>query len=196
MKDLVLMKMKITFVTSNTGKLREVKKRFEASDIEVVGERIPYPEIQADSLTEVALHGARWLKTRLETPFMLEDSGLFIRALEGFPGVYSAYAYATLGNRGILKLMERRSIRDAVFRTVVALVDANDRIHTFEGQCGGTITKEITGPQGFGFDPIFIPEGEEKTFGEMETEEKNKHSHRSRAFSEVLAFLGDHYSME
>ena len=190
------MNMKLTFVTSNAGKLREVKKRFEESDIEIVGERIHYPEIQADSLAEVARHGARWLKNRLEAPFMLEDSGLFIRALDGFPGVYSAFVYRTLGNRGILKLMERRSIRDAVFRTVVALVDANDRIHTFEGVCSGTITKEITGKQGFGFDPIFIPEGEEKTFGEMETEEKNEYSHRSRAFSELLAFLADNYPIE
>ena len=188
--------MKLTFVTSNAGKLREVKKRFEESDIEIVGERIHYPEIQADSLAEVARHGARWLKNRLEAPFMLEDSGLFIRALDGFPGVYSAYVYRTIGNRGILKLMERRSIRDAVFSTVVALVDANDRIHTFEGTCSGTITKEITGKQGFGFDPVFIPEGEEKTFGEMETEEKNEYSHRSRAFSELLTFMSEHYSME
>ena len=181
--------MKITFVTSNKGKLGEAKDKLGLQGIEIIGEKIYYPEIQVDTLNEVARHGARWLKGRIEPPFMLDDSGLFISALEGFPGVYSAYAYQTIGNRGILDLMEWKGDKRAEFKTVVALVDVNERIHLFEGSCRGTIIGEMRGKHGFGFDPIFVPEGYDVTFAEMTTEEKNEISHRSRAFMEVSRYI-------
>ena len=188
--------MKVTFVTSNTGKLGEVKEKLAPLGIEVVGDKIYYPEIQVNTLAEVARHGATWLKSRIEAPFMLDDSGLFISALEGFPGVYSAYAYRTIGNRGILNLMDKKGDKRAEFKTVVALVDMEEKVHIFEGTCKGSITGEMRGKHGFGFDPIFVPEGHEVTFAEMIREEKNEISHRSRAFMEVSKFILEHFPRE
>ncbi len=191
-----MIETKITFVTSNTGKLKEVKDKLEPLGIEVVGDKVYYPEIQTDSLREVARYGAQWLKNRLEAPFILDDSGLFLSALEGFPGVYSAYAYGTIGNRGILNLMNKKGDKRAEFRTAAALVDPNEKIHIFEGVCKGSVIGEERGKNGFGYDPVFIPEGYEITFGEMSTEEKNKISHRSLAFHEVYEYIKEHFSVE
>ena len=188
--------MKITFVTSNTGKLKEVKDKFETLGIEVVGDKVYYPEIQTDNLREVARYGAQWLKNRLEAPFMLDDSGLFLSALEGFPGVYSAYIYRTIGNRGILNLMNKKGDKRAEFRTAAALVDANEKIHIFEGVCKGSVIDEERGKNGFGYDPIFMPVGHEITFGEMSTEEKNKISHRDLAFQELFEHIKENLPLE
>ncbi len=188
--------MKITFVTSNTGKLKEVKDKFETLGIEVVGDKVYYPEIQTDNLREVARYGAQWLKNRLEAPFMLDDSGLFLSALEGFPGVYSAYIYRTIGNRGILNLMNKKGDKRAEFRTAAALVDANEKIHIFEGVCKGSVIDEERGKNGFGYDPIFMPVGHEITFGEMSTEEKNKISHRGLAFQELFEHIKENLPLE
>ena len=191
-----MIEMKITFITSNTGKLNEVKEKLASLGIEVVGDRIYYPEIQTDTLREVARYGAQWLKSRLESPFMLDDSGLFLSALDGFPGVYSAYAYQTIGNRGILNLMNKKGDKRAEFRTAAALVDASEKIHIFEGVCKGTVIGEERGKNGFGYDPIFMPEGYEITFGEMDTEEKNKISHRSLAFQGVFEHIRDNFPLK
>lgn len=180
---------KLTFVTSNKGKLKEAKERFLSLGIEIVGELMNYPEVQADTLEEVARTSARWLKARVEAPFILDDSGLFIRALDGFPGVYSSYAYRTIGVRGILKLMEGRSVRGAVFRTMVAYTDERNVVKVFKGEVKGEIVEELKGSFGFGYDPIFRPEGHEKTFGEMETVEKNEVSHRAMAFDGLCDYL-------
>lgn len=191
-----MIEMKITFVTSNTGKLKEVKDKFETLGIEVVGDKVYYPEIQTDNLREVARYGAQWLKNRLEAPFMLDDSGLFLSALEGFPGVYSAYIYRTIGNRGILNLMNKKGDKRAEFRTAAALVDANEKIHIFEGVCKGSVIDEERGKNGFGYDPIFMPVGHEITFGEMSTEEKNKISHRGLAFQELFEHIKENLPLE
>ncbi len=187
---------KITFVTSNKGKLNEARERFGGLDMVIGEERLRYPEVQADTLVEVARTSANWLKTRVETPFFLDDSGMFIKALDGFPGVYSAYVYRTLGPRGILTLMKGRSVREAVFRTVIAFMDERNRIHLFEGECRGEIIEELRGKFGFGYDPIFRPEGAEMTFAQMETEAKNRISHRAMAFHGLAEHLKKDYCSE
>ncbi len=179
--------MRLAFITSNPGKVEEAKRYFEPLGVEVYQLHISYPEIQADTLEEVAEYGARWLAERIDGPFFLDDSGLFIEALKGFPGVYSAYVYKTLGYWGILKLLEGESNRKAYFKSVIAYWDGE--LHIFRGKVDGRITEEPRGSGGFGFDPVFIPEGFDRTFAEMTTEEKNAISHRGRALKAFATWL-------
>ena len=179
--------MEMIFVTSNRGKVREAERYFSPLGVRIIQRKIEYPEIQADSLEEVARFGIGWLRDKLEAPFFLDDSGLFIDALGGFPGVYSAYVYRTLGNDGILKLLEGVENRKAYFQSVVAYYDGE--LHIFTGRTAGRITRKKRGTGGFGFDPIFQPEGFSKTFAEMTTEEKNRISHRGRAFKAFSEWL-------
>jgi XTP/dITP diphosphohydrolase len=116
----------------------------------------------------------------------VEDAGLFLDALEGFPGPYAAYVYKTIHNSGILKLMENLNERHAKFQSVIAYYD-NQAIcepECFDGESKGQITiteRKEQGKSGFGFDPIFQPEGSSKTFAEMTIAEKNSYSHRAKA---------------
>jgi len=176
----------IYFVTGNRNKYEEAKKMID--EIEML--HIPYPEIQADRLEEVAEYGIEYLKERIKERFFLEDSGLFIEALNGFPGVYSSYVFKTIGNDGILKLMEGIENRNAYFKAVIAYYDGS--IHLFEGICNGKISYEKRGG-GFGYDPIFIPERSNKTFGEMSKEEKNVFSHRGKAMRKFIKFLEEQH---
>ena len=179
--------MRLAFVTSNPGKSEEARKYFEPLGVEVYQLRFPYPEIQADTLEEVAEYGAKWLAERIDGPFFLDDSGLFINALKGFPGVYSAYVYKTLGIDGILKLLEGVDDRSAYFKSVVAYWDGE--LHLFKGRVDGEIIREKRGNGGFGFDPVFRPSGFDRTFAEMTTEEKNEISHRGRALKAFAEWL-------
>jgi XTP/dITP diphosphohydrolase len=119
-------------------------------------------------------------------PIIVEDAGLFIGALNGFPGPYAAYAYKTIGNRGLLRLMENVENRKAEFQSVVAYFDAEPKSPIcFKGEVAGEIVKEERRgdcKSGFGFDPIFKPASCNKTFAEMSLTEKNKYSHRAKAF--------------
>ena len=179
--------MRLAFVTSNPGKVEEARKYFEPLGVEVYQLRVEYPEIQADTLEEVAEYGVKWLAERIGEPFFLDDSGLFVEALRGFPGVYSAYVYKTLGYRGILKLLEGETNRRAYFKSVIAYWDGE--LHIFTGRVDGEITTEPRGRGGFGFDPVFKPDGFAKTFAEMTTEEKNEISHRGRALRAFAEWL-------
>ena len=176
----------ITFVTSNKHKYNEVSAMFQEAGIETRWKKMEYEEIQADSTEEVSMDSCRKLIGRVEGDFFLEDTGLFIEELKGFPGVYSSYVQRTIGNSGIIRLMSGRP-PGAFFKTIItACVDGE--IKQYSGVVKGTISHEEKGAGGFGYDPIFIPEGENKTLSEMKIEEKNKVSHRSRA---VLSFISD-----
>ncbi|KAA0001701.1 MAG: XTP/dITP diphosphatase [Thermoplasmata archaeon] len=177
--------MKIYFVTSNKGKWKEFQELMNEYEIEMLN--VKYPEIQADSLQEVALYGLQYLVKKIDGMFMIEDSGLFIHALNGFPGVYSSYIFKSIGNDGILKLMEGIKERKASFHSLIALYDGG--MHFFEGICSGKISYKQRGKEGFGYDPIFIPEGCKKTFAEMETKEKNEYSHRGKAIRKLKEYL-------
>jgi XTP/dITP diphosphohydrolase len=146
-----------------------------------------YQEVQADTLDEVAGESARWLLARgeVEPPFVLEDAGLFIDALGGFPGVYSAYAYRTVGCEGVLRLVEGRDDRTARFESRVALVLPGGEVEVMAGTSRGELSREARGSGGFGFDPVFVPEGEVRTFAEMDLNEKEGHSHRGRALARL-----------
>ena len=177
------------FITSNKGKVAEVKEKVKSFDINIIQKDLGYPEIQADSLEEVAQYGVEYIRKEFSHSFILEDAGLFIDSLEGFPGVYSKYVFYTIGLAGILKLMENKKIRSAVFRSVYAYAKPNTKPILFIGECKGTITTKEKGIGGFGYDPIFIPEDKSKTFAEMAAEEKNRYSHRGKALEKIIEFL-------
>jgi XTP/dITP diphosphohydrolase len=147
-----------------------------------------YPEIQADRLEKVVRFAARVLDDQIRGDYLLDDSGFFVDHLGGFPGVYSSYVYKRLGCAGILKLMDRVQARGATFETVF-LLRGEESHEVFHGQCRGTVADQERGARGFGFDPIFVPDGTMKTFAEMSLSEKNAVSHRGRAVAALLAHL-------
>ncbi len=180
--------MRIAFVTSNTHKVAEVREVLAEYGIEVYQAKAPKVEIQSTDLREVAVSAAIIAYSVLKTPLIVEDAGLFIRALNGFPGPYSSYVYSTIGISGVLKLLEGVKDRYAEFVSVIAYAD-EDGVRVFEGRVKGTITHEPRGNRGFGFDPIFMPIGLDKTFAEMSIHEKNRYSHRGMAARKLGEWL-------
>lgn len=179
-------------ITGNAGKFRELQAELEPHGIalyQVTGE---FVEVQADTLEEVVLYGLKDHISRngTDVPVMKDDSGMFIDSLGGFPGVYSSYILRTISYKGILKLMEGISDRRARFRTALGLFEPGKGITIFRGETEGTITYEDRGKLGFGFDPIFMPLGENRTFAEMTVEDKNSMSHRIKALRSLLEYLG------
>jgi len=181
--------LRLGFVTTNPNKLREAQLVVSRYGIELYPVTVRKIEIQSDSLEEIAVYAAKKAFEEVRQPLIVEDAGLFIDALNGFPGPYSSYVYRTIGVRGVLKLMEGVENRRARFVAVVALALSLDRIEVFRGVVEGTISYEPRGSGGFGFDPIFVPEGFDKTFAEMSTEEKCAVSHRARAFEAMARWL-------
>jgi len=172
------------FITSNKGKYEEAKLIFEERGFELEWIEDEYPEIQADDLKEIVRFSAKYCAEKYQRSVLVEDSGLFIRALNGFPGPYSSYVFRTIGNEGILKLMEGVEDRSAYFKACVGFCSPGEGPEVFCGYVEGRIAEEIRGSGGFGYDPIFLYE--ERTFAEMTTEEKNRVSHRRRAFENFL----------
>jgi XTP/dITP diphosphohydrolase len=182
---------KILFVTSNKGKLLEAEKLFSPLGFEVSQLEISYPEIQASNLEEVASFGLEWLlkERRIDEAIMLEDAGLFIHALNDFPGVFSADVFKSIGLEGILRLMEDEEDRSAHFESCIAYREEGSEPMIFNGKVDGVIAHEIKGEHGFGYDPIFFPKGEKRTFGEMRIEEKNRLSHRGKSLKKLVEYL-------
>ena len=180
--------MMVTFITGNKHKVKEAEKIFQKFDIELKHANPGYPELQG-SLEEVARFGARHVVERLNEPVIVEDAGLFIRALDWFPGPYSSYVQDTIGNTGILKLMENVTDRYAEFRSVIGYSAPNSEPKIFLGKVPGHISTEEKGNQGFAFDPLFYPENCDKTFGELGLDEKNKFSHRQKSLEQFANWL-------
>ncbi len=179
------------FVTKNKGKYIEVSELAKEYSIDINMLNIEKLEIQSDDVREIALFSARWVAGKVDksTPIVVEDAGLFIEVLNGFPGPYSSYVYKTLGVNGTLKLLEGVENRRAFFKAVAVLEHPELGEHVFEGIVYGRIAYKPKGSRGFGFDPIFIPDGEEKTFAELAPSEKNKYSHRARAFRKLFEWI-------
>ncbi len=171
--------MKINVVTHNPGKVREYQSEFGEFGIEMVHVNREYDEVQTSYLEEVVDKGMKQLQREGLENFMVDDSGLFINALRGFPGVYSAFVQKTVGNKGVLKLMEGVEDRSAVFKCCIGCTIGDERI-VVTGTCPGVILFEEKGDGGFGYDPIFSPNGE-LSFAEIPTEVKNEISHRGNA---------------
>ena len=179
---------RVLFATSNEGKLRELRAVLEPCGYRVEPAPVAKLEIQSEDIARIAVVAASTAYSILGEPVAVEDAGLFIDALGGFPGPYSSYVYKTIGIRGILKLMEGVADRRARFRAVIAYAGPWG-VEVFEGVVEGRIAEEPRGSGGFGFDPIFIPDGYKKTFAEMGVEEKSRISHRARAASRLCEWL-------
>ncbi len=173
--------MEIVFVTTNKGKMREAEEIGARYGITFVQNDCDVFEVQEDDLETVAVEAAKDVWPQVKKPMIVEDSGLFIEALGGFPGPYSAYAFKTIGLDGILRLMRGAKGREAVMKSAVAYTGGG-ALKTFIGETRGAISEEKRGGKGFGYDPIFIPVGHSKTFGE-DPEMKNRVSHRAKSFT-------------
>jgi len=187
---------KIVFATNNKHKLEEIRKIADnqlqilsLSDINCTGE---IDETGA-TLEENALVKARYVKQRYGYDCLADDTGLEVEILEGTPGVFSA-RYAGEGchpednMQKLLAVLQGVENRNARFRTVIALL-INAEEHLFEGVVSGRITEEKRGDSGFGYDPIFIPEGYQQTFAELGNDIKNRISHRAMATEKLMEFL-------
>jgi XTP/dITP diphosphohydrolase len=166
-------------VTSNAGKAAEVAAFFGGL-LEVDHVALEVPEHRSNDIAEIARGKARYSYSQLNTPLIVDDTGFFIDALGGFPGPYAAYVLNSIGNAGILKLMDGKSDRDARFTTGIAYADECG-IEVFTGTLGGKIALYPRGNNGFGYDPIF--ELGEKTLAEYSMGEKTRISHRAKALS-------------
>ncbi len=188
----------IVFATNNAHKLREVREILDDTGIEVlsldeVSCNDDIPET-ADTLEGNALIKAKWVKQHYGYDCFADDTGLEVEALGGAPGVYSA-RYAGPGHDSVANValllanMDGMNDRKACFRTVIALIIGDEEPMLFNGIVEGCITHECHGESGFGYDPVFRPDGEKRTFAQMKEEEKNAISHRGRAVKKLAAYL-------
>ena len=182
----------IFFATNNINKFNEARNVFNKYKIAVAMLRVKKLEIQSNNLEEIAETSVIEAFKKCNLPIIVEDAGLFVEALNDFPGPYAAYVYKTIGNKGLLKLMEQAENRKAKFRSVIAYYDADLEVPLcFKGEVVGEIIKEqrkTSKTHGFGFDPIFKPLNSSKTFAEMDVEEKNKYSHRAKALRKFAEY--------
>lgn len=189
-------KLLLVFASSNENKVREIRKllpeNIEVRSLNDLHFTEDIPET-ADTFSGNASLKARFIYERFGLNCFADDSGLEIEALNNEPGVYSA-RYAgepknDLNNLNlVLRNMQGISNRKACFKTVISLILEGEE-HFFEGMVSGNLCETPRGKEGFGYDPIFIPENASKTFAEMDLEEKNQYSHRARAIAKMLAFL-------
>jgi XTP/dITP diphosphohydrolase len=182
--------IEINFASNNPHKIVEVKGILESLGIKVNPLKSKVREIQSNSLEEIAADSAKITAQATCKSIVVEDAGLHIEALGGFPGPYSSYVYDTIGCNGILKLMDKLAKRTATFRSAVSYCEPNSEPKIFTGEVRGKISLTRRGGRRFGFDPIFIPdELDGRTFSELNVSEKNKISHRFRAFAKLANWL-------
>ncbi len=165
--------MEINLVTSNPGKVKEFKIIL-GDEVKVNHISMEYNELRSDNPEEIAKDAAKTLANKLKKPVVVEDSGLFIKVLNDFPGTCSSYIHKRIGLKGILKLMENVDERNCHYRSAVGYCEPNKEPVSFLGEEKGSISKKIKGNYGFGHDPIFIAEGSNKTYGETENCENIK----------------------
>jgi XTP/dITP diphosphohydrolase len=182
-----LTKNRIWFATGNRHKVEEAAEVLAPYGIALEHYPLERVEIQADDPADIAAYSLSMIKE--DIPICVEDAGVSLDRWGGFPGPYSSYVLERLGNPGILKLMEGEQNRGGHYVSAIAYRDESG-VHIFRGTVDGEIAHSIRGTNGFGYDPIFIPaEGDGRTFGEMGAEEKNRISHRARAFRALAEWL-------
>lgn len=188
---------KLVFATNNAHKLSEVRAMvgdtFEILNLEDLGCHDDIPET-AETLSGNALMKAEYIAEKYHVDCFADDTGLVVEALGGAPGVHTArYAYPdrhdpVANTKKLLSELEGKTDRRAAFITAIALIIGGQK-HLFEGRVDGFIATEERGTEGFGYDPVFIPEDTGKTFAELGVDAKNKISHRARAIGKLCAFL-------
>ena len=192
--------MKLVIATRNAHKLEEIQSIFDFKNLEVLSAfdfpEIPDVEEDGETLKANAVKKAVEIAKATNCWAMADDSGLEVAALDGAPGVYSA-RYAgeecsySANNEKLLRELADKEDRSARFRTVIALSDPEGNVKTVAGECPGVIIEELRGTNGFGYDPLFVPDGYSETFAELSSEVKNRISHRARALQKAHDAWGD-----
>lgn len=172
----------VKFVTGNSGKLREARQilEFDIEQADAGG----LEEIQTIYVEELIRHKAEEAYRKIGVPIIVEDTGLLFHAWNGLPGALVKWFLETVGNEGLLKMLGNEKNRAALAQCFIAYHDG-ERITVVKGEILGRIAHSVRGKNGFGWDKIFVPEGHERTFGEMSVEEKNSFSMRKRAFENL-----------
>lgn len=173
---------KLIFATSNKNKLAEAK---QILGIEIEGTSLDIPEIQSLDHHQVAKQKALDYFCQLNRPLFIEDTSLSFTALNGLPGTYINDFSKTLGNQGLIDLLANKTDRSATARVTIALIKSISDIQIFDGEIQGDISLSPQGENGFGWDPIFIPKGFNKTFSQMSDQEKNSCSMRRLALEKL-----------
>ena len=180
------------FASTNHNKYLEIESILQKYCISVVFSKLVLTEIQSDSIEEIAIEKSKYAFTEISRPVIVEDDGLFIYELNGFPGQYSSYVYKTIGNDGILKLMNNSKQRSAVFKSSLAFSDDMNH-YGFTGEAEGRIAFDIT-EGGWGYDPIFIPNGSDLTYGQLQMlNRKTEFSHRAKALNRFAQWYNQNY---
>ena len=170
----------IYFVSSNSNKYREIEQILSHYGVESHFVKMSLQEIQSESVQQIAEAKCTNAFDYLQKPVIIEDDGFYLSSLKGFPGQYSSFVYKTLGNQGILKLMQNRADRKAYFLSVIAYGDGHT-FKIFSGKTRGMISKLAT-DGGWGFDPIFVPENTIETYGRLSLlNRKSFYSHRHKS---------------
>ena len=177
--------MKLLFATTNKGKVEETE---EILGFDVDSVSFEVEEIQSLDPVEVAIHKAQNYYLEARKPLFVEELTLTFKTLKKFPGPYISDFFDILGNQGLVDLLRGRKDRRAVARTIIVYIDRKAKKHVFEGKVAGKIARKPRG-RGFGWDPIFIPKGDTRTFGEMSFDDKNKYSMRAKALKKFKNFL-------
>jgi XTP/dITP diphosphohydrolase len=185
------------FVSNNIHKYSEIKSilKDRITDIDLKFHKQTIIEIQEEKIKKIAIEKSISAYNILNKPILIEDDGLFIKSLNGFPGQYSSYVFKSLGNAGIIKLLKGNKDRSALFKSVFVY---NNGVVTkiFAGQINGTIATTIT-PGGWGYDPIFIPHKMNISFGKLkENNQKNELSHRRIALDKLVKWLNQNKNIK
>ena len=179
---------KLFFASSNENKFQEAERILSDLGVQINFYKTILEEIQSNDLNDIAEKKAIIAYDLIQKPVIIEDDGLFINSLNGFPGPYSSYAYDTIGNKGIMNLLENSKVRDANFVSIIAYCDNDYGVKLFESSIPGKISSVIE-KGGWGYDPIFIPDGESKTYANVS--DKDKFSHRAAALTKFSNWFLD-----
>jgi XTP/dITP diphosphohydrolase len=185
--------MKLLFATHNRKKLADARQILGQKGVEIEHLEVEYDEPRGEDTSEIARKSAERLYLAVKKPLFLDDSGLFVDALNGFPGSYSAFVYKRIGCAGILNLLKGKSSRKAFFKCSIAYADENG-VKVFDGIVNGKIAESARGRgnEGYGYGPIFVPDGFSKTVAEMDDKEnrkKNAISDRGKALAAFAKWI-------
>lgn len=178
-------KDRLVLVTQNQHKLKELTPLFMKYNVDFETTSHEKHEIRSDNIEEIARVAAKVAFETHQKPVVVDDTGFFVDALKGFPGSYAGIVLNFIGYEGILRLMNNNEDRASEFKTAVGYYDGQ-YLKSFVGTMSGSVARESAGVGGFGYDPIFVPDGFTKTYAELTFDEKISISHRTKAFEEFL----------
>lgn len=186
--------MTFYLATGNPHKVKEIREALTGTGVSVEQAEVDIDEIQAPDVADVARRKVMdsFRDLDVDDPVIVDDTGLYVDALSGFPGSQASSFLERCGNEGLLTLMEGKNDRSAHFKTAMAIYEPeDDTITVLEGRCDGEISREPRGEGGFGYDPVFVPEGHGKTFAE-DADHKMEVSHRREVIEKLVRWVEKH----